>query len=131
MAWEKVTIARLERVAGKLKESGEKIARALELAKSAGMPDLYFQIRDAEKCADGATTSANRAELHIPDQVECAEAGTTPLWQKNQIRSALNKARNDAKARANTLAIVKKTPKKGPTRKKAAAPAKKSKRRKS
>lgn len=108
MAWEKVTIARLERVAAKLKESGNKIAKSLEMAKTAGMTELYFQIRDAEKCVDGATTSATRAELHIPDQVECAESGSVPLWQKNQLRSAMNRARNEAKAKASGLVKKKK-----------------------
>lgn len=107
MAWEHVTLTRLERVAAKLKESGEKIARSIEMAKSAGLTELVFQIRDAEKCADGATTSANRAELHIPDQVECAESGSTPLWRKSQIRSALNRARNEAKANVDVQGLVK------------------------
>ncbi len=107
MAWEHVTLARLERVAVKLKEAGEKIARSIDMAKSAGLTELVFQIRDAEKCADGASTSANRAELHIPDQVECAESGATPLWRKSQVRSALNRARNEAKANVDTLGLVK------------------------
>lgn len=107
MAWEHVTLARLERVASKLKEAGEKIARSIDMAKSAGLTELVFQIRDAEKCADGATTSANRAELHIPDQVECVESGATPLWQKSQIRSALNRARNEAKAIVETQGLLK------------------------
>lgn len=107
MAWEHVTLARLERVAVKLKEAGEKITRSIDMAKSAGLTELVFQIRDAEKCADGASTSANRAELHIPDQVECAESGATPLWRKSQVRSALNRARNEAKANVDTLGLVK------------------------
>lgn len=107
MAWEHVTLARLERVAAKLKEAGEKIARSIDMAKSAGLTELVFQIRDAEKCADGASTSANRAELHIPDQVECVESGATPLWRKSQIRSALNRARNEARASVDAQGLVK------------------------
>lgn len=127
MAWEHVTLARLERVAAKLKEAGEKIARSIDMAKSAGLTELVFQIRDAEKCADGASTSANRAELHIPDQVECVESGATPLWRKSQIRSALNRARNEARGNVEAQALVKRptgrkaaATKKAPTRKAAA-----------
>jgi hypothetical protein len=128
VAWEKVTIARLERVAAKLKESGSKIAKSIEMAKTAGLTELYFQIRDAEKCVDGATTSATRAELHIPDQVECAESGSMPLWQKNQIRSAMNRARNEAKARADALGIVRPPARRGrPPKKVVPVPTKKAK----
>lgn len=113
MAWEHIALTRLERVAAKLKEAGEKISRSIEMAKTAGLSELVFQIRDAEKCADGATTSANRAELHVPDQVECAESGATPLWRKSQIRSAQNKARNEAKANVEAQGLIRQPPASG------------------
>ena len=97
MAWERIPLTKLARVASRFLESGKKIADQLEAAKAGGLTEIVFQIKHAEKCAAGAVSAASLADLHIPDQMECLITGDTPLWQQNQTKAAANKARAAAK----------------------------------
>lgn len=112
MAWERIPTSRLARVAAKFRQAGERIEEVLKKATAKELAEVVFQIRTAEKYADHSIIMAADAETHISDQVECLETHGVPLWQQSQTRSALNKARKEAKANLDPAWIKPKPTKK-------------------
>lgn len=103
------TASDLNDVADAMERNSAALRAVANSMTAESLEELFLQLPPATLHVHALEKATSDIHYQFRDQMRCAKTGETPAYKRKQLKNALDKEIREAKARGETLGIVKKT----------------------